>query len=81
MGMKRGASVPPVKEKKSHTNCSKSSIMEYALFKWDKCRPTNQISANLYSMNAFDKSKGIPPKSFYDYARPDKSKRNSMGAQ
>ena len=32
-------------------------------------------------MNAFAKSKGIPPKPLYNYARPDKSKRHAMGAQ
>ena len=32
-------------------------------------------------MNYFVKLKGIIPQSFYDYTRPDKSKRHAMGAQ
>ena len=32
-------------------------------------------------MNDFANSKVIPPQSFYDYKRPDKSKRHAMGSQ
>ena len=81
MGRKRGASAPLVKENKSRTNWSKSSITEYAVLQWDEYRPTNKISGKLYSMSSFAKSKGIPPQSFYDYARPDKYKRHAMGSQ
>ena len=55
--------------------------MEDYVLQWDEFRPTNRISGEPYSINDFAKLKGIPPKSFYNYARPDNSKSHAMVAQ